>query len=106
MGIGERRVITGETEDGMRTQCRRGEGAEVAEGYVVGEVAREAGVGFCCLFAHFGGGCGEGGGWGLGDWCLYGAVLNRMGMERLNEVETHNGIVVHPDRIDARGFLC
>lgn len=39
----------------MRTQCRWGKGAEAAEGYVVGEVGREAGVSCCCLFAHFGG---------------------------------------------------
>lgn len=103
--IGERRVIAGETEDGMWTQCCGGGRAEVAECYVVGEVAREAGIGCCCLFAHFGDGCGEGGGWRLRGWCLYGGVLNRMGMERLNEVGIHNGIVVHQNRIDAQEFF-
>lgn len=38
----------------MRTQCGGRKGAEAAEGNVVGEVGREAGVGCCYLFAHFG----------------------------------------------------
>ena len=50
---GGRRLIAGEGENGMRMQCGGGKGAEGAEGYVVGEVGREAGVGGGCLFAHF-----------------------------------------------------
>lgn len=68
---------------------------------MVGEVGGEAGVGGCCLFAHFaGGGNGVRGGvlrvWkGREDRELYCRVLNDWEMGRLNKARIHYGIMVH-----------
>lgn len=67
----------------------------------MGEVGGEAGVGGCCLFAHFaGGGSGVTGEvlrmWkGREDRELYCRVPNGRGMGGLNKARIHNGIMVH-----------